>query len=66
MIEITYEPLDVESITARVRRDTDGAVVTFMGTTRNQTGSRRVLKLEYETGSLSGSEDSYRHMQEFL
>ena len=48
MIEITYEPLDVESITAKVCRDTNGAVVTFMGTTRNQTGRRRVLKLEYE------------------
>ena len=48
MIEITHEPLDPEAITASVRRDTNGAVVTFLGTTRSFTGSGRVLHLEYE------------------
>ena len=48
MIEITQEPLDSEAITARVRSDTNGAVVTFLGTTRGNTGGRKVLHLEYE------------------
>ena len=48
MIQITHEPLDPEAITALVRRPTNGAVVTFLGTTRDATGDRRVLHLEYE------------------
>ena len=48
MIEITHEPLNPEAITARVRRATNGAVVTFLGTTRSSTGGRTVLHLEYE------------------
>ena len=48
MIEITHDKLDPESITGRVKRDAAGAVVTFLGTTRDQTGDRRVLFLEYE------------------
>ena len=48
MIEITHEPLDPQAITAKVRKASNGAVVTFLGTTRDSTGSRRVLHLEYE------------------
>ena len=48
MIEITSDPLDPESITAKVRRDTNGAVVTFLGTTRRFTAEREVVHLEYE------------------
>ena len=48
MIEITREPLDPEAITAKVRHDSNGAVVTFLGTTRDSTAGRRVLRLEYE------------------
>ena len=48
MIEITREPLVPEVITARVRAPGNGAVVTFLGTTRNGTGDRNVLYLEYE------------------
>ena len=48
MIEITHEPLDPEAVTAKVRKDTNGAVVTFLGTTRSSTGDRKVLHLEYE------------------
>ena len=48
MILITDEPLNPEEITARVRRDTNGAVVTFLGTTRSVTAERHVLYLEYE------------------
>jgi molybdopterin synthase catalytic subunit len=48
VIQITNEPLDPEAITARVRRETNGAVVTFLGTTRSSTDDREVLHLEYE------------------
>ena len=48
MIEITREPLLPDAITARVRRPGNGAVVTFLGTTRSSTGDRNVLRLEYE------------------
>ena len=48
MIELTYEVLDAEKVTALVRNDTNGAVVTFLGTTRNHFQGRRVVTLEYE------------------
>ncbi len=48
MIEFTEKSLDPEGITAKVRRDSNGAVVTFLGTTRDSTGDRKVLYLEYE------------------
>ncbi len=48
MIEISDGPLDPEALTARVRRNSNGAVVTFLGTTRDSTDGRSVLHLEYE------------------
>ena len=48
MIELTYGALDPEKITAAVRRDTNGAVVTFLGTTRDNFEGKTVLTLEYE------------------
>ena len=48
MILITSDPLDPEQITRQVRKDTNGAVVTFLGTTRVFSEGKRVLKLEYE------------------
>ena len=48
MIEIVNEPLDAEAITAKVKNDSNGAVVTFLGATRDFTGARKVLHLEYE------------------
>jgi molybdopterin synthase catalytic subunit len=48
MIKITYDPLDPEKITNQVRQDTNGAVVTFLGTTRVFSEGKRVVKLEYE------------------
>ena len=48
MIEITREPIKPEDITAKVRKDTNGAVVTFLGTTRLFAEGQRVLYLEYE------------------
>ena len=48
MIELTYDVLDPERVTSLVRKDTNGAVVTFLGTTRNHFEGRRVVSLEYE------------------
>ncbi|MDA0734881.1 MAG: molybdenum cofactor biosynthesis protein MoaE [Chloroflexi bacterium] len=48
MIGITHEPLNPEQITNQVRQDGNGAVVTFLGTTRDSFEGKRVLKLDYE------------------
>ncbi len=48
MIELTESPLNPEAISSKVRNDTNGAVVTFLGTTRNNFQGKRVLTLEYE------------------
>ena len=48
MIEITYDALDPAAITDRVRVRSAGAVITFLGTTRDATADRDVLYLEYE------------------
>ena len=48
MIHITHEPLDPKAITGTVNKDTNGAVVTFLGATRSVTADRKVLHLEYE------------------
>ncbi len=48
MIEITHERLEPEQITSVVRKDSNGAVVTFLGTTRDNFQGKRVVTLEYE------------------
>ena len=48
MIQLTGQPLDPEQTTALVRKDSNGAVVTFLGTTRDSFEGRRVITLEYE------------------
>ena len=48
MIDLTYDPLKPDQITARVRGDQNGAVVTFLGTTRSVSEGRKVIYLEYE------------------
>ena len=48
MIEITDKAIDPRPITASVRRDSNGAVVTFLGTTRRTSMGKTVLHLEYE------------------
>ena len=48
MIRITHDPLVPEEITARVRKDTNGAVVTFLGVTRMFAEGKTVVRLEYE------------------
>ncbi len=48
MIEITEGPIDHAALTERVRSNLAGAVCVFLGTTREVTGDRRTLTLEYE------------------
>lgn len=48
MIELTTNTLDPDKVTAKVRRDTNGAVVTFLGITRDNFEGKTVLTLEYE------------------
>ncbi|HLF04374.1 MAG TPA: molybdenum cofactor biosynthesis protein MoaE, partial [Dehalococcoidia bacterium] len=48
MIEITRQPLDPDQVTAQVRRVANGAVVTFLGTTRLYSEGKKVVRLEYE------------------
>tara|TARA_B100000745_G_scaffold62602_2_gene36984 strand:- start:176 stop:619 length:444 start_codon:yes stop_codon:yes gene_type:complete len=48
MIHITNEPLNPEHITNTVKKNSNGAVLTFLGTTRSFSEGRNVLYLEYE------------------
>lgn len=48
MIELTNEPIDTERVLRRVASNEAGAVVLFLGTTREFTRGRRTLSLDYE------------------
>jgi molybdopterin synthase catalytic subunit len=48
MIALTNEPIDVAAVLHRVQSPLAGAVVLFLGTTREITGQRRTESLEYE------------------
>lgn len=60
MIVITCEELSPDQFTNLVRRDTNGAVVTFLGTTRDTFEGRRVIRLEYE----AYEDMAYRKLEE--
>lgn len=47
-IIITDEPLDADRVTQMVMSTANGGVVTFQGITRDQTGGRTVVRLDYE------------------
>ena len=47
IIELTQEPLQLESILRRVANPECGAVVTFLGVVRKHHHGREVLRLEY-------------------
>ena len=47
-VRVGTEAVNAREIADAVRRDFNGAVVTFEGTTRNETGGKNVLHLEYE------------------
>lgn len=48
LIQLTNNPIDVAQVIASVDDDAAGAVNTFIGTVRNRTDGRRVVRLEYE------------------
>ena len=48
MILLTHQPIDPTALTAAVRQDGNGAVVTFLGTTRDNFDGKAVTRLEYE------------------
>lgn len=48
MVLITSQPLDPAPLASLVRTDRDGAVVTFLGMTRDHNDGRKVEYLEYE------------------
>ncbi|MGH7193717.1 MAG: molybdenum cofactor biosynthesis protein MoaE [Candidatus Saccharimonadales bacterium] len=48
MIELTEQPIDSSAVLGRVGSPQAGAVVLFLGTTREWTGSRQTASLDYE------------------
>ena len=48
-LAITDQPIDVAAALAAVQTDAAGAVNTFIGTVRNQSGGRPVRRLHYES-----------------
>lgn len=48
MIALTHEPIDTADILRKVQSNLAGAVVLFLGTTREVTGQRRTASLDYE------------------
>lgn len=48
LFEVTENPLSVDDLVSVVLTGGDGAVVTFIGTVRDNTAGRKVIALEYE------------------
>lgn len=48
MFEIVDHRIDAQQLVAAVARPDAGAIVTFVGTTRNHNAGRPVIRLEYE------------------
>ncbi len=48
MIEITEKPISPELVVDKVRSDTSGCVVTYIGLIRNYSQGKQVLSVEYE------------------
>jgi molybdopterin synthase catalytic subunit len=48
MIELTHHPIDTAAILARAHHPHAGAVVLFLGTTRELTGNKQTVALDYE------------------
>jgi molybdopterin synthase catalytic subunit len=52
MVRLTSQPIDEAAVIAAVRSPQAGAVVLFLGTTREMTGDRRTLELSYDCYAL--------------
>jgi molybdopterin synthase catalytic subunit len=48
MIEITRDEIDVEAVTKSAYSDSSGAVVTFMGTARQDKDGKNLVTLDYD------------------
>src|SRR4029077_20818386 len=48
MIQLTSEPIDSAALTEKVRSNSAGAVVLFLGTVREMTNGRQTVALDYE------------------
>ena len=48
MIALTDKSISAQAVIDEIRQDGDGAVVTFVGTVRNNAEGKQVLYLEYE------------------
>ncbi|MEX2114412.1 MAG: molybdenum cofactor biosynthesis protein MoaE [Pirellulales bacterium] len=48
MVDITSQPIDTEALLRHVASNNAGAVVLFLGTTREHTAGRRTASLDYE------------------
>lgn len=48
MVQLTNEPIDTAAVLDRVASHRAGAVILFLGTTRELTGERRTKSLDYE------------------
>jgi len=49
MLIITSDELNPQDLTDQVRKPENGAIMTFLGTTRDNNDGKRVLYLDYET-----------------
>ena len=59
-IHITQEVLDPGKVVELVQDPGAGAIATFVGTTRDHTGDRKVLRLEYEAYRPMADEQLHR------
>ncbi len=48
MVRITRQPISLETLVNRVRRERDGAIVTFLGTVRSPSDGKKVVRIDYE------------------
>ena len=65
-IHITHDRLDPGSVVELVQHPGAGAIVTFVGTTRDHTGDRKVLRLEYEAYRPMADEQLQRVADEMM
>ncbi len=57
MIELTHQPIDTAKVLAEVASPEAGAVVLFLGTTREFTSGRQTESLDYEAyGEMAGAQ----------
>jgi molybdopterin synthase catalytic subunit len=66
LFEVTTGPLSVDGLVARVVTPADGAVVTFVGTVRDNNLGRKVAALEYEAYGEMAVEEMRRIGAEML